>query len=103
MPPWKAIASEDVDDPTAEHKNVVRAWLVTLRDEATGTEHNGRVELFDSATRMTGLSDKLVSTHGEAGFVPFLDDLQPPLLVYVTADGILVPEDGVYEGFERPG
>ena len=98
MPRWEAIGSDQVDSPGSGHKDVVQAWLITLRESRTGTEHTGRVEVMGSAPgQRPDLCARVVATNGISAFDPFLDHQQPPLLVYITNEGVTVPRDGIYE------
>lgn len=99
MPQWESVRSEAVENPAVGHKDVTHAWLVTLRETSTKTEHTGRVEVMESAaTTRADLCARVVATQGKSAFDPFLDHQQPPLLVYVTSEGVTVPKDGIYEG-----
>ena len=99
MPRWETVSSEVVKNPAVGHKDVTQAWLVTLREASTGTEHTGRVEIMESGTTAGAeLRASVVATQGKSAFDTFLDHQQPPLLVYVKDEGVTVPKDGVYEG-----
>ena len=99
MARWETVSSEVVENPEVGPKDVVHAWLVLLRESSTGTEHTGRVEIMDSAaSTVAGICEQVVATSGMSAFDSFLDHQQPPLLVYITSEGVTVPSDGIYEG-----
>jgi hypothetical protein len=96
VPPWEAIRSEPVEHLSDDRKQVAQAWLVTLRDSITDTEHTGRVEVMESAARgQPELVADLTASQGTSAYDRFLNDQQPPLLIYLSEKGLTVPHDGV--------
>jgi hypothetical protein len=60
--------------------------------------------VMDSATgQRPDLCARVVATNGISAFDPFLDHQQPPLLVYITNEGVTVPSDGIYEALAGSG
>jgi hypothetical protein len=98
MPPWEAVLSEPVSHRGAGRKDVAEAWLVTLKDVKTGTEHIGRVEVSDwGGAQPPPECDLAMSTEGRSAFDRFLNDQTLPVLIYVREAGIRVPQDGISE------
>ena len=53
--------------------------------------------MSNASTQVPELFERIVMTEGASAFDAFLDDQQPPLLMYITEEGVIVPRDGIYE------